>query len=610
MNNLLTQWSRVLLRSLADAGVKDVVLSPGSRSTPLMIAATEQRDLRCHDAIDERSAAFFALGQARRSGVPSVLICTSGSAGTHYLPAIVEANAAFVPLLVLTADRPVELQDCAAAQTIDQIKLFGGHARRFYDLGMPDGSTESLRALRRMAAQAAFTSMWPLPGLVHLNARARKPLEPRVAAAGREDERALEQRADTLLARPIVTARRPPLVADAETLRELADACRGASRGLIVCGPAPVTQAADRAAVLELAALLRFPVLCEATSQLRLAGAVESTAVVCEAFDTFLRAPRFRAAHAPDLVLQLAAPPTSGPYDAYVEAHPSTSRVVIAPHGWNDPQSSASRLVFADVGEVARGLLAALRGSAAPPSPVRAAWESAFARANATAWEVVEADLVGSSSALTEGAAVRAVVRSLPAGSLLAIGNSLAIRELDTFTRAGDANALVLSQRGTNGIDGLIAGSLGSASVDACPLTLLLGDVSFLHDVGSLSLASRTRVPVTIVVMQNRGGRIFEQLPLASLSGLDPSVLAHVTTPHTFELEHAARLYGLSHERVGTQGELESALARSRAKPGCTIIEAVVPDHGAFEQHKRIWQRAQTQVDAGLAPVSDGVIPA
>jgi 2-succinyl-5-enolpyruvyl-6-hydroxy-3-cyclohexene-1-carboxylate synthase len=181
---LLTEWARLLMASLRAAGVRDVVLSPGSRSTPFTWAALQDAGLRCRTIIDERSAAFFAVGQARLTGLPTVLVCTSGSAAANYFPAVVEAAESATPLVLLTADRPFELQHAAAPQTIDQTRLFGDYARRFFELGMPDADPAMLEALQRMAAQAVLASRSPLPGPVHLNARARKPLEP---AGGHDD---------------------------------------------------------------------------------------------------------------------------------------------------------------------------------------------------------------------------------------------------------------------------------------------------------------------------------------------------------------------------------------------------------------------------------------
>ncbi len=597
MNSLLAEWSRVLLGSLADAGVRDVVLSPGSRSTPFMIAAAREPRLRCHDSLDERSAAFFALGQARVSGRPSLLLCTSGSAGTHYLPAIVEANAAQIPLLILTADRPVELQECGAAQTIDQIKLFGSHARRFFDLGMPDPSLGSLRALRRMAAQASLATLWPMAGAVHLNARARKPLEPH--APSTDEERALEGRARALLAEPIVHAAPPRQLPSIEAVKLAAETCKGARRGgLIVLGPAPLAHAEHRARIFALAKRLGFPILPEAPSQLRFSGEVPAGVVVGDAFDTFLRAQAFAKELRPDVILE-AGTPTSTSYERYVGTT-TARRIVLSTNAWTDPPSSASMMLFGQFEEVVDTLLHEL-GNEAPRAPLPVA--DLVARANELAWRAVDEELASAGPSLTEGQVARSLVAAIPKGGHLFVGNSLPIRHVDGYAAGKSSTARVLSQRGTNGIDGQIAGALGSASLLDGPLTLFLGDVSFLHDVSSLALARGAHVPVTLVVTQNRGGRIFEQLPLATFPGVEPGVFAHVTTPHEFDLEHATKLYGVGFARATNVAELDAALAAasSGTKGRVTLVEAMVPPHGAIEQNKRMWARAESAIDALVA---------
>ena len=231
----LTEWSELLVDSLAKAGVRDVVLSPGSRSTPFVLAAAKHPLLRCFDVIDERSAAFFALGQAKAAGRPSLVLCTSGSAGTHYFPAVIEAAMSFTPLLLLTADRPLELQDGAAPQTIDQLKLFGDHVRGFFELGLPDLAAGPLRALRRRVVQSVHAAQWPTPGPVHLNARARKPLEPQAAA--NDSEREMAQRAQALAATPIPHVHGARMVPSPEGLDALASRLASAERPLIVAGP-------------------------------------------------------------------------------------------------------------------------------------------------------------------------------------------------------------------------------------------------------------------------------------------------------------------------------------------------------------------------------------
>lgn len=585
--NLLTQWSRLLFDSLAAAGVRDVVLSPGSRSTPFVLAAAAEPRLRLHDVIDERSAAFFALGQARVTGMPSALLCTSGSAGAHYLPAVIEADQAGVPLLVLTADRPTELLHVAANQTIDQRLLFEGYARRVVDVGAPDPAPSALRGLRRLAAQAVALTRAPQPGAVHLNLRARKPLEP-VATSGAEAQ-ALEASVLALAATPIVQAVAGRPIADEAAIEALAARCRRARRGVIVAGPAPAAQARCGAAVARLQRASGFAVLAEAASQLRSAGAdgVDAAALI-EGFDWLYRLTKGDREWLPDLVVQLGAPPTSGAWERLLDRHGELERIVIAPSGWPDPHGSAAVVVQADIEATCAALAAALARQ--PPAPVAALSAAAFtatlAAANRTVRLAVDAQLQAHGNALSEGGIARLVGSTVTPGSWLVVGNSLPIRLLDTYGAAASAGFRVLSQRGASGIDGLVSGAAGSATVADAPVLLLVGDVSALHDVGGLALGAAARVPLVIVVIHNDGGRIFEQLPVAQAA--DAGALAHFTTPHGLDFEAAARLYRHAFERVTTTRGLQRALAAGLARRGCTLIEAVVPPHGAAQDQARI----------------------
>ena len=575
--NLLAEWSALLLDGLAAAGVTDVVVSPGSRSTPLVLAAHAHPRLRLWDAIDERAAAFFALGQARVSGRPSLLLCTSGSAGAHYLPAVIEADAAYLPLLVLTADRPLELQACAAPQTIDQIKLYGDKVRRSFELGVPDESEGALRGLRRIAAQAVLAAQWPTPGPVHLNARARKPLEPQPPVT--PDEHALAARAARLRAEPVALAPPPRTVPGADAIRAAAGLVSRHARGLIVCGPAPVAQAALRADVQALAARTGFVICAEAPSQLRFAPQPDGPAVRCDAFDALLRDTGFRARADVDCVVQIGAPPTSRGLELLF-SRMDLPRVVVAAHGWNDPHASAQQLLLGDVAASLQALIDALP----PRPPAQSAWQALWARADAVAAGLIDSQLADERS-LSEAAAVRQVVRRLPAGSLLMVGNSLPVRAVDLWCAGGLADVRVLSQRGANGIDGLVAGAAGAAGSAGLPLTLLVGDVSFLHDLNGLWLARQIGTPLVLVVVNNQGGRIFEQLPIAKTA--DAGVLARFTTPHALSFGPAAQLFGLPYAHATTGAALDAALDAAYAHPGCTLVEVAVPPASAAAAQAR-----------------------
>ncbi len=566
-SNLHTAWARLFVRAAVASGVSEAVLSPGSRSTPLALALAAEPGLRLHVVVDERSAAFFALGQARVTGRPSLLVCTSGTAGAHYLPAIIEAAQSFVPMLVVTADRPWELYDAAAPQTIDQLKLFGSFVRHHAELGLPDPAPSALRAVPRIAAQAVARALGPTPGPVHLNARFRKPLEP-VVVSGPEP---WEPLADALLARgaPAVIAPAPSL--DAAAVAALAERIDRAERGLIVCGPAPIAQSAGRAAILDLARRTGFPLLAESTSQVRFGGD-RAGVFECGPFDAVLRAPAFRAGPAPDLILQIGAPPTSSAY-AELAAGAGPARVVIAEHGWNDPQSDASALVLADPVALARALAPRIAPRAASP------WSLSFARRGIEAQAI--ADRAADAPDLGEGAIARATVASCPEGALLVVGNSTPVRDLDVFCPPSPHAVRVVHQRGASGIDGLVSGAAGAAVAAGGPLALLLGDIALLHDLTALGLLARAEGPLVVVVVQNGGGRIFDQLPVAEST--DPAVFERCfATPQAVRFEHAAAAFGVPYARAETRAALDEALAAAWARRGATLIEAIAaPGEGA-----------------------------
>jgi 2-succinyl-5-enolpyruvyl-6-hydroxy-3-cyclohexene-1-carboxylate synthase len=588
-SNLHLAWARLFLRAAAAAGVTDVVLSPGSRSTPLTIAAATTRELRAHVIVDERSAAFFALGQARVTGRPSLLICTSGTAGAHWLPALIEASQSFIPIIAVTADRPWELQDCAAPQTIDQLKLFGDNIRHFAELGLPDPSPGALRAVPRIAAQAVARALGPVPGPVHVNARFRKPLEP-VEVDGPE---AWQPLVDALLARAPTRVVAPTLHADEGEIVAAATIAARAERGLIVCGPAPLASAAGRDAILDLARATGFPLLAEGPSQLRFGGDRRGV-VTLSAFDAILRGLPTRKASAPEVVIEIGAPPTSAGYARLLAEHPSLTRFVIAPHGWNDPAGTATALLVADPAEAAARISAQVRfatGSLAKPI---SAWAERLATADRCAVELTSRAITG--EALSEGSIVHALVASCPEGAILAIGNSTPVRDLDAYCPASDRDLRVVHQRGASGIDGLVSGAAGARSVSSAPVALLLGDLSLLHDLTGLALLRRLDAPFVAVVVQNGGGRIFDHLPIAE--SWDPGPFErYFATPEPVRFDHAATAFGVTYARATTRAELATALTTAWSAPGSTLIEAVAPPREGARKIAALW----TEVRAELA---------
>ncbi len=587
-------WARALCEELARAGVRHVCISPGSRSTPLALAAVVHPDLHTHVILDERAAAFFALGLARASGAPAAMLCTSGSAGAHYLPALVEASQDGVALIAITADRPVTLMGCGAPQTIDQQGMFGRFVRASLHLETPQLTPLALRHLRASIARAVALSRAAAggqPGPVHLNAPFEEPLEPTlipnsIPDALRADAFAYRGRADGAPALHTTHAQAQARV-DPALASDLAALLLGARRPVIVCGPLPPCDA-TRDALIQLAQVSGAPMLAEPLSQLR-AGAHSDALILTS--DSFLRARGWARKHGPDVVLRFGAAPTSKAYRLWREAHPSAREVLIDPHGMmRDPVQQAESLVIAPPELLARALSDALLEATSPPQ-LEGAWLAHIARAEQLSREAIAASV--SDATLWEGAIARDVMR-LATGALF-VASSMPVRDLDTFADARPEPLAIYANRGANGIDGLVSTALGIATARGTHTTALLGDLAFLHDVGGLWAASTTRAALTIVVVNNGGGGIFSYLPIA---GHDPAKFERLfLTPHQVDLSALATAYGIGYEAVQTRLGLAQALERARDAGGVRVVEARVDRDDSVARHRRLWAQLSATLE-------------
>jgi len=555
------------MTTLRDSGVTDIVVSPGSRSTPF-VAAAAHVGLHCHTIVDERAAGFFALGRAKVSGTPVALLCTSGSAGCHYFPAIVEASHSFTPLIAITADRPSELHGCDAPQAMNQTRLYGDHVRASIDLGAPHEGDLAMRSVQRKAIQAVTSALTPTPGPVHINAPARKPLEPS------DDAEPVEGHSPTIHT-PVSK------VSDAG-ISELAGACASHRRGVIIAGPAPIDQRSLRERVAALSAATGYPVLAEATSQLRLVGRTETT-TTCDGFAQLLSSTAFVDAHRADVVIQIGATPAGWELNRYVNSCDHAQRYVLAAHGWPDPTSSATALLFGDIGDALERLTGKL-GNVKPDDD----WAQAFRDGSELAWRCSETVLGEQRDQVGEDQIMRAVVGNAPNGCLLALANSLPVRTVDWFCPGTASDLDVTHQRGLNGIDGLIAGAAGAASARTGPTLLVLGDVSFAHDVGGLAAARSLETPLAIVVVDNRGGHIFDYLPIADRAELAAEYQAHWLAEQSLDICSVATSYGLAAVTVSSAGALSDALTAALSHNGCTVIHAPVAPTSAKQSKQRV----------------------
>ena len=572
--HLQAAWSEWLIDSLCDSGVRRVVVSPGSRSTPLVLAiarAEAEERLEARVVADERVAGFVALGQAKMTGVPTLLVCTSGTAGAHYLPAVIEASLTGVPLIIVTADRPPEYQARGANQTIEQSNLFEPHLRLSLDLGVPDPDPRACEGLIRTASRAVQASLAPDPGPVHLNARFRKPLQ--ADSVDPPDVRDLRSRIDAAFAGGLPRPRSLRLAPDPHDLDELAARIRRVRRGVVLAGPASVSSPVSFTALERFLEFSGFVLLPEATSQLRFGMPGR---LVCDAFEPLFGArPGYRPLE-PDFVLQIGGAPTGRGLSGWLASDAAPERVVIARRGYPEAFNRASDVWLTDPVQVLAGLAERLEGVGP-----EADWSGRAVSECTSIWGALD-ELLADTDGFPEPAAVRTAVQAVPSGGLLALGNSLPVREVDLFCPSSERSIAVLSQRGASGIDGGISVTAGAVEASGFPAVLLLGDVSFQHDVGGLAAARDLPASLAIVVLRNGGGRLFDLLPIRdSLSDSAKSFERFFLTPPVVEPVAAARAFGVPAVEAGTPTELTEAIGEASSRPGATVVEARVDGDGA-----------------------------
>jgi len=575
--NANTALASAFVEELARCGLRHAVLSPGSRSTPLAVALWRQAEIEVSVIVDERCAAFFALGAAQASGAPVAILCTSGTAAANFHPAICEADHSAVPLIALTADRPPELRGIGAGQAIDQLKLYGGSVRWFCEVGTHQADDDGLLHYRATACRAfAAARGEPRPGPVHLNLAWREPLAPLPieGAVSATDRLALEGRDP----RPMTAVTPIDLEPTGFLLDEVAGHIAQAGVGVIVAGRQLDPEL--REPLAHLAAAAGYPILAEPTSQLR-CGPHDRSHVVT-AYDLLLRDERFARSVAPELVLRFGEMPTSKPLREWLAGSGAEQIVADSLGDWNEPTRRAAALLRADPTELAAGWAARL----GEERPAPALW----LEAERSARGAIAAELEGIDMP-TEPGLQLALGAAHRDGDLVYTASSMPIRDQETFLPSTEADALFLCNRGANGIDGLLSSGIGAAHASGRPTTIVTGDLGFLHDLGGLAALRDVTTPVRIVVIDNHGSGIFHFLPQEGALDRD-EFEALLGTPRTIVVAKAGSLFDLPHRRLNSLADLPDTLAA-----GTGLIEVKTDRQANVELHRRIADRVATAVD-------------
>ncbi len=576
------EYFGAFFEELASRGVRHAVCSPGSRSAPLVLSAHAEPRLRCWVQLDERAGGYFALGLAKARRECVALICTSGSAAANYLPAVTEAFYDGVALVVLTADRPPELRDRGAGQTIDQLGLYGGHVRWGVDLPVP-GEVDPQHA-RFAAHRAVAAAVGPPGGPVHLNAPLREPLEP---AGGQLPSGVPGAEGPAPLSGP---------AADAGGVAELARLVRNRERGVLAIGPADLSEA-DAIAVKQLGAHAGWPLIADAASGLR-AGDSEGATIVA-AGQHLARTPSFWDGHRPDVVVRAGHPTASRALREGLAAWGSEIWLVDHLDRWEEPTTVPAGRWRSPIGALAQGVLASLGSDSTDPEPPQgsvdqtapegegdrseSAWARSWRLAENAAQQAITATL--QPAPLLEAGLARALGETVGPGAVLYASNSMPVRDLDAFLAPHVQLPRVVAHRGTNGIDGVVSAAAGMAAVSPGPVVLLAGDLALLHDLGGLLGAARLGIDLTVVVPNNDGGGIFSFLPVATALP-EPVFKQFFDTPHGTDLSAVVTGLGARHHRVDDEATLREALGICTAAGGIAVIEVPVDTEANVAQHR------------------------
>ncbi|RJT02992.1 2-succinyl-5-enolpyruvyl-6-hydroxy-3-cyclohexene-1-carboxylic-acid synthase [Halococcus sp. IIIV-5B] len=577
--NRNTLWGHAIADEFAKAGVSAVCIAPGSRSTPLTVAFADHPGIEVYSHLDERSAAFFALGRAKRTGEPTPVLSTSGTATANFHPAVIEANQARVPLVVLTADRPPELRESGANQTVDQVKLYGGAVRWYHELPEPEVDGRKLRSVRVAVARAFATSRGTPPGSVHLNVPFEKPLEP-VSVPG--DVPDGFERDEPLAATgrdgPFVGVERGRPTLDDGSLERVADAL-AVERGLVVAGPSTTL---DADAVTEFATATGFPVLADPLSGLRFdAQLADRDVPICGGYDSYLDAPNWPA---PEVVVRLGASPTSKVLRGFLREavrESGTRQFVVDPAGeWREATFTADHLLATDPNRLAHDLAPLVEATGSER------WCERFAAAEREYWELVD---TAHDERFFEGTVLRDVLADAPVPATVFVSNSMTVRDADRFARPRAADLTMLGNRGASGIDGIVSSALGAGSATDDPLVCVLGDLAYYHDMNGLLALSRCGVDATVVLVNNDGGGIFRMLPIADF---EPPFTDQFRTPHGLDFAPTADLYGVEFVRTGDRETFRDAYRASLTSPGTQVVEVRFDAEDSHRFRETIHDRA------------------
>jgi 2-succinyl-5-enolpyruvyl-6-hydroxy-3-cyclohexene-1-carboxylate synthase len=563
---------------LVRCGLRHVCICPGSRSTPLTISFGRHPGISTSVHQDERSASFFALGMARATGIPVALVCTSGTAAAEFHPAVIESSCARVPLLVLTADRPPELHQWGANQTIEQATIYGPHAKWAVHMPVPERTPTLMSFVRATACRAFATAASTPMGTVHINFPFREPLEPLLVSDGivegdQTGQVPLEGRPS---GRPFINVSTPLKIPNRNDISRLVSELTKVHKGLIVCGPQTAPDFPE--VVVTLAGKLGYPVLADPLSGVRCGS--HDLSLVIDNYDVFLRDPQVVSTLAPDLVIRFGAVPTSKALSQFLDIHRTEQHILVDDEdGWGDPQHILSEVMRADPNQVCLDLISRL-----VDRDDQQEWVKRWRNVSNVARTSIDQEM-GTIEELFEGKLFHELGELLHDKATLFAGNSMPVRDMDSFFPSLEKRVRMMANRGASGIDGVTSTALGVAKAIGERVVLVTGDLSFYHDMNGLLAAKSYHINATIIVVNNNGGGIFSFLPQAAYPDFFESYFG---TPHNLTFNSLADMYGLRYSKIEDWEQFRNAVSSSLNGSGTHIIEVSGDRASNVALHRRV----------------------
>ncbi|MBF2057608.1 MAG: 2-succinyl-5-enolpyruvyl-6-hydroxy-3-cyclohexene-1-carboxylic-acid synthase [Cyanobacterium sp. T60_A2020_053] len=529
-NNINTVWSSIIVDTLAQLGVKNAVISPGSRSTALTIAFAQEKRIKTIPILDERSASFMALGMAKKANLPSILVCTSGTAGANFYPAIIEAKYSYIPLIILTADRPPELRECHGGQTINQVNLYGNYPNWQVELSLPSIDLQRLNYLRQIIINGWEKSQFPVKGVVHFNIPFREPLAP-LPLLNLSREKQTEIINNNQILTPFEIAQKNYLISPSEYYQQW----QKYERGIIIAGiDSPPSSQLYCQAIKEMRRALSFPVLAEALSPVRNYSNLNPEVITT--YDFILRQENIADELIPQVVILIGEYPTGKILRQWLQKHQILT-YIITPHDDNlEALHNPTIHLRCDMADLIPTLT-----SLTPKNDNL--YNQKWAKFHQEMLDNINQKLANSVH-LFEGKISWLLSQYLPAKTNIFIANSMSVRYAEYFWQKNAQQYEIYFSRGANGIDGTLSTALGIAETSSQPTILLTGDLALLHDTNGFLNVSKFTGSLTIILVNNEGGGIFEMLPIANFSDIFEEYFA---TPQNINFQQLANTYNINY---------------------------------------------------------------